>query len=347
MVAQGSGVNTTLKGSLTGTIDNGDELKLKFLSPNYDSQTGTLEYIAANCDYAEATVTVASVEGGNITTAESASFTNQQAIVKFILQNSGGTPISASSLTISDDTNTYIVTPESATDEIFVAIPGFSNNTVALTASVGGNTYDYVKSEVSFANSSFYSINVKMSACVDLTSVTSDHAGKVIGADGKVYSHVRCATAAGTTASAMIGYVGDKNSTWGTAGASYSSEYNHGLAISLSNVKPNGDEGNEHMNSATAKSAASSYNKARPANSSAWFLASRDQWNQIMTSFSNPSLSGRFGLVGGTGLYSNSYWSSSAGTSDSRNTWAFSFNSNKWLEGNSTSTGYTRSSFAF
>ena len=340
LVAQVSGVNTTLKGSLTGTIDNGDELKLKFLSPNYDSQTGTLEYIAANCDYAEATVTVASVEGGNITTAETASFTNQQAIVRFILKNSGGTSISASSLTVSNNTNSYTITPASPTSEIYVAIPGFSNNIFTLTASVGGSTYDYAKSEVTFDNSSFYSINVKLSECIDLASVTTDHAGKVIGADGKVYSHVRCATAAGTTASAMIGYVGDKNGYWGTAGASYSSEYNHGLAISLTHVGKNGEEKYESMNPATASSAAANYQRARPANSSSWFLASQNQWNQVMGSRS------KFGTVGGENLY-QTYWSCSSGTSDSRNTMAYSFSSNIWKEGTSTQTAYARAFFAF
>ena len=346
LVAQGSGINTTLKGSLTGTIDNGDELKLKFLSPNYDSQTGTLEYIAANCDYAEATVIVANVEGGNITTAETASFTNQQAIVRFILKNSGGTSISASSLTVSNNTNSYTITPASATSEIYVAIPGFSNNIFTLTASVGGSTYDYAKSEVTFENSSFYSINVKLSECIDMASVTTDHAGKVIGADGKVYSHVRCATAAGTTASAMIGYVGNRNGAYGSA---YSSEYNHGLAISLSNVKQNGDEGSEKMGPASAKTAASSYKRTRPSNCSAWFLASKTQWSNIISTFGYAVLRDKFGTVGGSNLYSGSYWSSTDGTQDSSNTWSYSFhdNSHKWSEGRSDQTAYVRSFFAF
>ena len=66
--AQAAGSKTTLTGALTGIIENGDELKLKFLSPNYTSQNGTLEYIAAHCDYAEATVTVTSTSG-TITTS--------------------------------------------------------------------------------------------------------------------------------------------------------------------------------------------------------------------------------------------------------------------------------------
>lgn len=347
LVAQSSGASTTLKGTLTGTIEVGDVLKLKFLSPNYDSQEGTLEYIAANCDYAEATVTVANVDGGNITTTGTAAFANQQAIVKFVLKDAGNSPLSASSLKVSNYANSCTVTLTPASNEIYVAIPGFSDNLITLTASAGGNTYDFAKTGVTFANSSFHIITVKMSQCVDLASVTSEHAGKIIGTDGKLYSHVLCAVAAGTTPSAMVGYVGDKNGTWGTAGASYSSTYNHGLAISLNNVGIGGSEESEYMNSASAGSAATNYQRARPSNCSGWFLGSLNQWYQIMGSFSSPSLKDKFGTVGGTNLYSNSYWTSSNGTENSSYTKSYSFASNKVFEGNSTQTAYVRAFFAF
>ena len=345
LVAQSSGASTTLKGTLTGTIDVDDELKLKFLSPNYGSQNGTLDYIAANCDYAEASVTVASIEGGNITTTGTAAFTNQQAIVKFVLKDASNSPLSVSSLTVSNYTNSYTVNLTPATDVIYVAFPGFSDNLITLTASAGGSTYDYAKSGVTFANSSFHSVTVKMSECVDIASVTSDHAGKIIGVDGKVYSHVLCAVAAGTTPSAMVGYVGDKNGASGSG--AYSTVYNHGLAISLNNVGKNGEEKSDNMNPSTAKSAASSYIRTRPSNTSSWFLGSYSQWNKIMGSFSSPSLKDRFGTVGGTNLYSSSFWSSTDSWNDSRNTMAFSYSSNKWLEGNSTQTAYVRAFFAF
>lgn len=338
LVAQSSGASTTLKGTLTGTIEEGDELKLKFLSPNYESQAGTLEYIAANCDYAEATVTVASVDGGNITTTGTAAFANQQAIVKFVLKDAGNSPLSTSSLKVSNYANSCTVTLTPASNEIYVAIPGFSDNLITLTASAGGNTYDFAKTGVTFANSSFHIITVKMTQCVDLASVTSDHAGKIIGVDGKIYSHVLCAEAAGTTASAMVGYVGAQTYSYG---------YNHGLAISLTDIGKNGEEKYEKMNPSTAKSAASSYTRTRPSNSSAWFLASKNQWINVNGSFGAANLKTKFGTVGGTNIFSNSYWSSTDGTSDSRNTWSYSFLSYAWSEGISTSTGYVRAFFAF
>ena len=103
--AQSAGASTTLKGSLTGTVEAGDELRLSFLNPIYSAQNGTLAYIASNCDYAKATVTVASVDGGDITTAAAAAFANQQAIVKFRLKDADGNDLNASSLTIAAASN--------------------------------------------------------------------------------------------------------------------------------------------------------------------------------------------------------------------------------------------------
>jgi len=103
--AQSAGALTTLKGSLTGTVEAGDELRLSFLNPIYSAQDGTLAYIASNCDYAKATVTVASVSGGDITTAAAAAFANQQAIVKFRLKDADGNDLNATSLTIAAASN--------------------------------------------------------------------------------------------------------------------------------------------------------------------------------------------------------------------------------------------------
>ena len=103
--AQSAGASTTLKGSLTGTVEAGDALRLSFLNPIYSAQNGKLAYIASNCDYAVATVNVASVIGGNITTAAAAAFANQQAIVKFTLKDAGGNNLNASSLTIAAASN--------------------------------------------------------------------------------------------------------------------------------------------------------------------------------------------------------------------------------------------------
>lgn len=160
-----AGAEAILEGELTGTIENGDELTLKFLSPdNYSAQTGTLDYIAANCDYAIASVIVASVDGsGNITTTDDAEFANQQAIVKFSLTD-GSEAINVKPLVIEVAGSTYTINPASATDELYVALPGFSSQTISMTATVGSDTYTFEKSDVTLANGQYYTISVGMTA---------------------------------------------------------------------------------------------------------------------------------------------------------------------------------------
>ena len=172
--AQTNGISTTLSGTLEGDIKQNDNLTLKFCSPEYASQKGTLEDIAANCDYAEATVTVASVEGGKITTTADADFINKQAIVKFtLLDKESGNGINATSLFVSvvDGENliaSYIVTPEEATDVLYVAIPEIDSKKMELSAYVGEDTYIYSKKSVTFNNGRYYDITVNMTK----TSVT-------------------------------------------------------------------------------------------------------------------------------------------------------------------------------
>lgn len=228
--AQSAGVETTLEGTLTGKIANGDRLKLKFLSPNYISQAGTLEYIAANCDYAEADVTVSSASGGKITTTDAA-FTNQQTIVKFTLidKADGTTPISASFLNVSDGINSYNITPAATSNELYVAMPGFSGRTVTITATNASGIYSYMTpSKTSFSNGQYYSVRVKLTKSFAVAAATNSDKGKVIGADGNVYDNSTVATIAGTTAVAMITYVGSPGSV-DASSLSYK-----GLAIALS-----------------------------------------------------------------------------------------------------------------
>ena len=169
---QADGTTATLKGTLTGiTINAGDELTLQFPRSgelDYTGQVGTLADIAAKYDYATATVTVASVSAtGNIVPTEATTtFQNQQAIVKFTLidKADGTTPLAATQLTVSDGTNTYTVTPASATSELYVAIPGITNQTVTLTATTGSGTYTYEKANVTFTNGKYYAVSVKMAA---------------------------------------------------------------------------------------------------------------------------------------------------------------------------------------
>ena len=83
LTAETSGASTKLKGTLSSLPSNGQSLLLKYLSPAYATQDGTLTgsetSIDRVCDYATATVT-ATVAGSNVT-ATDASFVNQQAVL--------------------------------------------------------------------------------------------------------------------------------------------------------------------------------------------------------------------------------------------------------------------------
>lgn len=161
--AQSSGSSTSLKGDITGTFATNETLTLKFCGPDYGEQDGTLAYIAANCDYAMADVKVKSITDGNITTTD-ATFVNQQAIVEFTLQESDGTAIvgGVTSLTVVAGATTIQVTPASATDPLYVAIPALSGS-IRLEATVNdGTTRSFSKEDATFVNGKFYKVDVKM-----------------------------------------------------------------------------------------------------------------------------------------------------------------------------------------
>ena len=105
--------STTLTGDLTTAPAINDNLKLLFPRATWDytGQKGVLlsdaNSIEKKYDYALADVEVNSVSGNEITTT-TANFQNQQAIVKFTLQDNGGNALSASSLTISAASNKLV-----------------------------------------------------------------------------------------------------------------------------------------------------------------------------------------------------------------------------------------------
>lgn len=188
LTATSSGISTKLSGSITGSIAQSDNLTLKFLSPNYSSQNGTLAYIAANCDYAEADVTVASISGGNIRIeGASAEFVNKQSIVKFILKNSDGTATLGNPEYLQVSNNSGVDTvllsnipaatySTNGAGIVFVAIPGFENKNVTVDAYLNGSRYSFTKNNITFADGKYYEIMVRMTYMnlVDLSKVKND-----------------------------------------------------------------------------------------------------------------------------------------------------------------------------
>ena len=174
LTAQSSGATTTLKGEFVSTYTPtvGTKLRLKFNDkPDYTTQEGSLDYIAAHCDYAVADITISTVDAvtGDVTSTAPASFANQQAIVKFSLkQPDGTTPVAATSLTVKVGSTTYNVTPAAAASDIFVAIPQELNKTVTLTATSADGNFSYEKADITFEKGKYYAIGVKMTRLATL-----------------------------------------------------------------------------------------------------------------------------------------------------------------------------------
>lgn len=173
--AQSAGSITTLSGDLTGTITNGDVLRLEYLSPAYSSHDGTLTGTANSidkvCDYAMATVTVTDASSSGITTTDAA-FANQQAIVKFTLSDSDGSalPSNPTALSVNDGTSDIVTLTNipastyaaNGAGVLYVALPAMSDKNLTLTATIGADTYTYTKSGASFANGEYFAISVWM-----------------------------------------------------------------------------------------------------------------------------------------------------------------------------------------
>ena len=263
--AQGSGMTTTLSGSFTGSYTPAvdDVLRLRFLpNPYYTTQEGTLDYIATHCDYAVATITVASVDASTrtVTATAPASFENQQAIVKFALKKQDGTALNVTSLTVKYASSTYDVTLATPASDIFVAIPGESNKPVSLSAYTDYGKFGYEKAGITFETGKYYAIGVKMeSRAMDksLTEVTASEIGWRIGSDGVAYEPTDNLPS-GVSPVAMIGYI---------------SETGHGLAIELNN-SPNKVSWAEALSIATS-------GKTSIKNCT-WRLPSSDDWFNIL-----------------------------------------------------------------
>ena len=131
-----------------------------------------------------------------------------------------------------------------------------------------------------------------------LSEATTDDIGKIAGADGNIYDDAAAASAASTTAVAMITYVGEDT---------YDDNYKKGLAITLA------DESST-MNWSTAKTTCEGKTAVTGAK---WCLPSDYQWYQMLGA--NGGEQGKWsGLnttitsAGGTGLQSGQgYWTSS------------------------------------
>ena len=323
------------------------------------NQDGKLATIGTNYDLARFD---GSLSGTDL--PASASLENPLAICKFTLTDgSTGITSNVNSLTISDGTNTYAVSP-SGLSEIYVAMKPVASQKIAFTAATTEKTYfKTTASAQSLAASKIYnSISVSM---------TELAVGNVFCSDGSVYASASAAKTDSKTPVAKIVYLGSDAET--------STTFKHGLALALEDVSgthiwcsqtgancldhqctspsdargdmagiantdyliANVPAGHNHA----AASAARNYSATRPAGTSAWFLPSAGQWDKMAGT-------GGYGLTNlkadesdYKGLQLVYYWSSTEYSAGSA--WDFDFDLGNWLDDDKDFDFLVRSCLAF
>ena len=133
------------------------------------AQDGTLN---ANLDVRVGAGTIRTTTPGlDVTTQPEARF----AIFKFTVKNADASAtIDVKPLTVTIDTQHYVITPASATSTLYVALPAVSSKTVSFSAT-GSDSKTYIcsKDGVTFAAAKYYQSTLKMSEPPLLTTITA------------------------------------------------------------------------------------------------------------------------------------------------------------------------------
>ena len=331
-------------------------------------QLGTLADINANhaSIYGSGELTV---DGSNVT-LPAVAMDPEMCIWKFTFTDGSSDITSAITKLVIDfpGTNqTYTVTPSSQSN-IYVAMYGVNAMPINIYAKTATGVYRKSAASVTLTPGTTYTTTgLALSSAVAANAVAGD-LGKVIGADGNIYLKADIATAIGTTARAMITYVGNSSGE--------SSPYNHGLALALSDANDGNkckwciwkiDAGHTKQNSSSFtiesglqyndathnidsypafKTAMANNGIAAPTGCSAWFLPTGYQWNQMLSAVGGyQALRTGFTNVGGTNMQTNYYWVSSEGGSE--RTWCYALINGEWLSVSKDGEVYVRSALAF
>ncbi|MBO4431468.1 MAG: hypothetical protein J5790_09045 [Bacteroidaceae bacterium] len=284
-----------LNGAISIEISIPENPKLNLQYPrqewSYTGQVGTLADISAKYNYATAATNI-TIDGDNVDAASSVTFTNQQAIVKFILKN-GADPVNPTSLRISasglksgkSTMDDIVITPSETTNEIYCALRGITGNLI-LTATTAEGIYTYRKTAVSFSHGQYYVITVPMKVKaypITLPEVTPHYVGSVVGSDGNVYAKASDVPT-GNTAVAMIAYVS------GTG---------HGIAFALA------DEGKITLGTAQTTATGKAF-----VSGGSWRVPTQSDWNNIIANcHSYNALNSKLSAAGGSPLDDQrDYW---------------------------------------
>lgn len=316
----------TIRVTLTNPQDNGNiyfgypySYYAKTKSP-YTDQTGTLADINANFAAIEGSGLM-NVSSSGVTIVPPSSMAPQMCIWKFTFTN--GTSNITSDITklvidIPENTQTYTVTPSSQSP-IYVAMygDGFSTpKSISITAKTSTGVYRKVAASVTLAAGKTYTTTGLALTSPAVENAVPGDIGSVIGADGNIYPNANIATTFGTTARAMIAYVGS------------ASECTHGLALQL-NSSPVSKTWADAKSYAEGLTAIDGGTWRLPSNAD-WqnmFLACAKSGDASSTSDSMDPIAGfkeKIAATGTTWDSSKFYWSSSTATGS--NVWCVSVN---------------------
>ena len=152
----------------------GDDLDATKLA----AQHGTIAGISANFDAATGSSTLVT-DGATCGTDGTVTMTNQVLIGKFIPKFGDSAIDGITTLTVTDGTRTYTVTPVSGTfgtDGIYVAMLPVADQEIIITAATAAQSYGYGGKKITLAVGKLYdNLSIKMGKLVNLTGRTSDY----------------------------------------------------------------------------------------------------------------------------------------------------------------------------
>lgn len=151
----------------------------------------------------------------NVTTQPAAQF----AIFKFTVKNTAGdAAVNVKPLTVTIGSQNYVITPDSATDVLFAALPAVSSQKVSFSA-IGSDskTYTCSKNGVTFSAGKYYQSTLKMTPHCTYSAPTRRTGLKFNGSKSNVAGSPQELVNAGSANNATIYYSTDGGSSWSTS----------------------------------------------------------------------------------------------------------------------------------
>ena len=190
-----------------------DHSGVKTAATLLSAQDGTLN---ANLDVrvGEGNIRI-STPGLDVTTQPVAQF----AIFKFMVKNADASAtIDVKPLTVTIGSQNYVITPASATSELYAALPAVSDKTVSFSATGSDSkTYTCSKGGISFDAGNYYRSTLKMTPHCTFTAPSRRTGLKFNGSKSNVAGSPQNLVNAGSAVNATMYYSTDGGSNWSTS----------------------------------------------------------------------------------------------------------------------------------